>query len=116
MAERGKDHLGALCVVAANLGERAWVTMQRGMPYVICDTDNNAVSPEEARAIIAERFCVTEEIRRRRRSKKTKKMGKAPQKVLKGHVRSGTQGADRRGDPPRHPSSPSPSRSVKAPA
>jgi hypothetical protein len=33
MVERGKDHIGALCVVAANLAERAWSTMDRGMPY-----------------------------------------------------------------------------------
>ena len=39
MVERGKDHLGALCVVAANLAERFWAVMNRGMPYVICDTD-----------------------------------------------------------------------------
>ena len=45
MVERGKDHLGALCVVAAHLANRAWVTMDRGMPYVICDTDGNAVAP-----------------------------------------------------------------------
>jgi len=41
MTERGKDHLGALCVVAAALAERFWTVMNRGMPYVICDTDNN---------------------------------------------------------------------------
>jgi len=83
MVERGKDHVGALCVVAANLAERAWAVMDRGMPYVVCDTDGNAVTPEEARAIIASRFTVTEHVRLRRRSKK--KVGKAPQKVLEGH-------------------------------
>jgi hypothetical protein len=39
--------------------------MQRGMPYVICDTDGNAVEPEQAKAIIAERFTVSEEVRKR---------------------------------------------------
>jgi transposase len=112
--ERGKNHLGALCVVAANLAERAWATMERGMPYVICDADNNPVSPEEAKAIIAERFTVTEEMRKRRRSRKAK--GKAPQKVLEGHLKSGAQGADGRGDLPRRPSSPTRSRTVKAPS
>ena len=29
MVERGKDHLGALCVVAANLAERSWAVMNR---------------------------------------------------------------------------------------
>jgi hypothetical protein len=32
MTQRGKDHLGALCVVAAHLAERAWTVMRRGTP------------------------------------------------------------------------------------
>jgi transposase len=114
MTERGKDHLGALCVVGANLAERAWATLERGMPYVICDTEGAPVTPEEAKAIIAKRFTVTEETRRRSRSKK--KAGKAPQKVLQGHSRPGARGAGERGDPPRHPSSRGVAREVKAPA
>jgi transposase len=102
MVERGKDHLGALCVVAANLAERAWAVMDRGMPYVICDTDGTAVTPEEAKTIIAERFNVTDEVRARRR---TKKLGKAPQKVLTGQSKPGARGAGARGDLPRSPCS-----------
>jgi len=81
MVERGKDHLGAVCVVAAHLAERAWTVMDRGTPYVICDTDATPVTPAQAKQIIAERWTVPEEVRRRRRSKK----GKAPQQVLQGH-------------------------------
>lgn len=94
MVERGKDHLGAVCVVAAHLAERAWTVMNRGMPYVLCDTDGTPVTAEQAKAIIAERFTVPEEVRRRRRSKK----GKAPQQVLQGHG-TGAQGATRRPSP-----------------
>ena len=75
MVERGKDHLGALCVVAANLAERVWTVMNRQMPYVICDTDGRPVTPDEAKAIIAEHWTVPPDVRARRRSKK----GKAPQ-------------------------------------
>ncbi len=32
MVRRGNDHLGAVCVVAAHLAERAWAVMDRGMP------------------------------------------------------------------------------------
>jgi transposase len=32
MVQRGKDHLGAVCVVAAHLAERAWTVLDRGMP------------------------------------------------------------------------------------
>jgi len=91
MVERGKDHLGALCVVAANLAERFWAVMTRGMPYVICDTDGRPVEPAEAKAIIAEHWTVPPEVRARRRSKKT---GKAPQ--------TARAGRHARGDLPRH--------------
>jgi hypothetical protein len=96
MVQRGKDHLGAVCVVAAHLAERAWVVMDRGMPYVICDTDGVPVTPIQAKAIIAQRWTVPEDVRRRRRSKK----GKAPQQVLQGHV-TGARGATRRPSPRR---------------
>jgi len=77
MVERGKNHLGALCVVAANLAQRAWAVMNRGMPYVICDTDGTPVAAHEAAAIIAQRWTVPADVRGRRRNKK----GKAPQAI-----------------------------------
>jgi transposase len=95
MVERGKDHLGALCVVAAHLAERAWVVMDRGTPYVICDTDGTPITPAQAKAIIADHWTVPEDVRRRRRNKK----GKAPQQVHAGHVH-GARGATRRPSPP----------------
>ena len=86
MTERGKDHLGALCVVAASLAERAWTVMRRGSPYLVCDTDSRPVTPQQAKAIIADRWTVPPEIRARRRSKKT---GKAPHKVREGQYARG---------------------------
>jgi len=86
MTQRGKDHLGALCVTAASLAERAWTVMRRGTPYIICDTDGQPVTPAQASAIIAEHWTVPAEVRARRRSKKT---GKAPQKVLAGQYARG---------------------------
>jgi len=93
MVERGKDHLGAVCVVAASLAERFWAVMHRGMPYVICDTDGRPVDPDEAKAIIAEHWTVPADVRARRRSKKA---GKAPQTVRAGQRL--------RGDLPQHES------------
>jgi transposase len=78
MVERGKDHLGALCVVAANLAERFWTVMNRQMPYVICDTDGHPVDADQAKTIIAAQWTVPPHARARRRSKKT---GKAPQTI-----------------------------------
>jgi hypothetical protein len=51
--------------------------MNRGMPYVICDTDGTPVTAEEAAVIIAKRWTVPAGVRGHRRSKK----GKAPQAI-----------------------------------
>jgi transposase len=98
MTERGKNHLGALCVVAANLAERAWAVMARGTAYVICDTGGRPVSADEAKAIIADHYTVPDEVRARRRSKKSG--GKAPKNVLSGQSKPRARGAGTRGDLP----------------
>jgi hypothetical protein len=79
MVQRGVHHNKAVCIVAARLADRAWVTLSRGEPYVLRDVDGREVSVAEGRAIVAERFAVPEEVRRRRR---TRKAGKAPQQLL----------------------------------
>jgi len=79
VVHRGKSHLGAICVVAAELAERAFVVMSRRTPYELRDLDGRPVTPEQAKAIIAAHFTVTEEVRARRRSKKA---GKAPHGVV----------------------------------
>jgi transposase len=85
MTQRGATHRKALCVVAARLAERAWLTLARGEPYVICDLDGQPVTPEQAKRLIAQRFTVPTEVRRRRSSTK---MGKAPHMALKAQVKS----------------------------
>jgi transposase len=110
MVERGADHIKALCVIAGHLAERFWAVMNRGMPYVVCDTNGNAVTPAEAKTIITEQWSVPTEVRARRRSKKA---GKAPQQALAGHVTSDARGADKRGDLPRPSSSKTALRNVK---
>lgn len=94
--------MGAACVVAARLAERAWAVMDRRMPYVVCDVDGTPVTPAEAKAIIAERFTVTAEVRARRR---TRKVGKAPHQVLSGHAQPGARGAATRRPSPSSSSS-----------
>ncbi len=84
MVERGANHLKACCVVGAHLGERALAVMQRGTPYELRDVDGHPVTRAEAKQLIAEHWTVTEEVRRRRRSRKA--MRKAPQVVLVGQA------------------------------
>jgi hypothetical protein len=103
IVELGAGHLKALCVVAARLAERGWAVMHRRMPYVICDTTGEPVTPEQAKKIIAEKWAVPAEVRTRRRSRKTVK-GKAPQQVHTGHDKPHARGAGERGDLP-HPRS-----------
>ncbi len=94
MVERGANHTKALSVVAAHLARRLWRTLERQTPYVVRDIDGNPVTGTEAKRIIAERWTVDEQTRRRRRSKK--KAGKAPHQVLKGHAQNGARSASTR--------------------
>jgi hypothetical protein len=55
MTERGATHLKAVCVVAARLAERAWLTLSRGEPYTICDLDGRPVTATQARDLIEQR-------------------------------------------------------------
>jgi len=81
VVERGACHLKALCVVAAHLGERAWAVLARGTPYQFRDVDGTLVTPAEAKALAA-RWKVPDEVRQRRRSRKSRKQGgKAPHQV-----------------------------------
>lgn len=78
----------------------AWVVMARGEPYALRDVDGTEVSRDEARSIIAERYQVPEQVRRRRRSRKS--AGKAPHRVLEAHAKGHTRHrVDSRGDLPR---------------
>jgi hypothetical protein len=77
-------------VVAVHVAERAWLVMRRGAPYLLRDIDGKAITPAEA--IIAERYIVIEETRKRRRSNEG---GKAPRKVLREHLTSYANGVDK---------------------
>jgi transposase len=75
MVNKGAVHNKALCVVAAKLAERAWTTLHRDSPYELRTVDGTPVDHATAKQLITEHYTVPEEIRRRRRSKKS---GKAP--------------------------------------
>src|SRR5262252_6056392 len=71
MTERGATHLKACCIVAGHPAERAWAVLSRATPYVICDNNGDPVTPAEAAKIIADKRTVPQDIRKRRRSRKT---------------------------------------------
>lgn len=93
MVERGANHLKALCVVAGHLALRFHAVMLRGSPYQLCDVDGTPITGQQAKQIIAEHWTVPEDVRRRRRNKKTKKpaktKGKAPQQATRPGKRGG---------------------------
>ena len=90
-----RRHLKACCVVAGHLALRLHAAMLRGAPYQLRDTDGTPVTPEQARQIIAANWTVPDDVRKRRRSRKTK--GRTPQQASK---------PVQRGDPPRPGSRP----------
>ena len=48
MTTRNATHLKALCVVAARLAERAWVTLADAQPYQLRDVDGGGADPHGA--------------------------------------------------------------------
>jgi transposase len=99
VVERGACHLKALCVVAAHLSERAWAVLARGTPYEFHDVDGTLITPAEAKALAA-RWKVPDDVRARRRSKKSRRQGgKAPHQVHQGHATHARGAQTRRPSP-----------------
>jgi transposase len=69
MVNKGKHHNQAVCTVATHLLDRVFVILTEDRPYELRDVDGTAVSPKQARAIIAEKYTVPEEVRKRNNRK-----------------------------------------------
>jgi transposase len=72
MVNKGKHHVQAVCCCATHLLDRVRAVLRDDRPYEVQDVDGTAVTWQEARAIIAERYHVPEEVRRRRRHRTRK--------------------------------------------
>ena len=93
MMNKGKHYNQAICACATHLLDRVYVVLKEGRPYELRDVDGTPVTRRQARAIIAERYFVPEEVRkrnnrraRRRRAerqmeRKRKQKGSRPSKV-----------------------------------
>jgi transposase len=68
MVEEGKHHASALCSVAAVLLTRIAACLRDGVPYVLRDVDGRTITPEEGKAICAQRYTVPAEVRAARRT------------------------------------------------
>jgi transposase len=67
MVHHGKHHTQAVCAVATHLLDRIWVIATEDRPYELRDVDGTPVTPQRAREIIAEKYTVPEEVRKRNR-------------------------------------------------
>jgi hypothetical protein len=65
MVNKGKHHSQAVCACATHLLDRIRVVLRDDRPYELRDVDGTVVTPAQARAIIAERYQVPEEVRKR---------------------------------------------------
>lgn len=65
MVKRGKHHRQAVCACATHLLDRVLATLRADRPYELRDVDGTPVTLAEARAIIAERYTVPPEVRKR---------------------------------------------------
>jgi transposase len=71
MVDARKHHNSALCHIATTLLTRVIACWRTGQPYQLRDVDGRAVTKQEARAIIAERYAIPKDLRAQRRTTQT---------------------------------------------
>jgi len=76
MVHKGNHHCQAVCACATHLLDRVRAVLRDGRPYELCDIDGTPLTWQEARAIIAERYHVPEEVRKARRDKRAERKRK----------------------------------------
>jgi transposase len=72
MVACGKHHNSALCHISTALLTRIIACWRAGTPYVIKDTDGTPITATQGRAIIAQRYRISAELRAQRRTSHTK--------------------------------------------
>lgn len=65
MVNKGKHHNQAVCACATHLLDRVLVVLREDKAYELRDVDGSSVTVGQARAIIAERYVVPEQVRQR---------------------------------------------------
>jgi transposase len=75
MVGAGKHHNSALCHIATALLNRIIACWRTGKPYILRDVDGTPVTPDQARAIIAERYAIPKDLRAQRRTTTTERAG-----------------------------------------
>lgn len=91
MVLHGKHHTQAVVAVATHLLDRVLVILQEDRPYQLRDVDGTSVTPEQAQAIIAEKYTVPDEVRQRnnRRTRRARAETQAECKLARADKRKG---------------------------
>lgn len=89
MVNKGKHHNQAICACATHLLDRILVILQEDRPYELRDVDGTPVSKEQAKAIIAERYTVPDEVRQRnnKRKRRERVAQQAEKRINEGKLR-----------------------------
>lgn len=91
MVNKGKHHSQAVCACATHLLDRIRVILTEDRPYELRDVDGTSVTPEQALVIIAERYTVPEEVRRRNnrrgRRERAERQAERKEKKRRSHSR-----------------------------
>lgn len=85
MVSKGKHHTQAVCACATHLLDRVRVIITEDRPYELRDVDGTPVTAKQALAIIAERYTVPEDVRRRnnKRARRERAEQRAERKAKK---------------------------------
>ena len=91
MVQHGKHHRQAVVAVATHLLDRIQVIVQEDRPYELRDVDGTPVTPEQAQTILAEKYTVPDEVRRRnnRRTRRARAEAQAERKHRQGRKSNG---------------------------
>ncbi len=79
IVKRGKHHTQAVCACATHLMDRIFAVLCEDRPYQLRDVDGTPVTAEQALAIIAAKYTVPDEVRKR--STKRSRQEQAEQRV-----------------------------------
>jgi hypothetical protein len=99
MVRYGKHHTQAVVAVATHLLDRILVVLQEDRPYELRDVDGTLVTVEQAQRILAEKYTVPDDVRKRnnRRARRARAEAKAERQHARREKRKGKSASFVRG-------------------
>jgi hypothetical protein len=89
MVHKGERHTQAVCACATHLLDRVLAVLRADKPYEMRDSNGTAISDQQARALIVERYTVPAEVRRRtnKRNRRQQVAHRAERRATRDHER-----------------------------